>query len=87
MWTLVPWKFDAATAVAWLPWLNGQQHQDWFLVNHKFVYPKANLLVRPNLRRNGFDIHLRTLYGVNWYTTAEFYARNNTLPYKTNPKK
>ena len=36
---------------------------------------EASLFVRPNLRRNGFDIKLRNRLGVKFYTEAEFYAR------------
>lgn len=81
LWTTVPWRFEAATAVAWLPWLNGTEFQDWFLIQHKFILPKATLLVRPNMRRNGFEIQLKTASGLIWTTEGEFYARSNILPY------
>ena len=40
-----------------------------------FILHDAVLYVRPNMRRNGFDIKLRTRLGVQFYTEAEFYAR------------
>ena len=39
------------------------------------ILQDASLFVRPNMRRNGFDIKLRNRLGVKFFTEAEFYAR------------
>ena len=44
-----------------------------------FVLQNAVLYVRPNMRRNGFDIKLRTRLGIKFFTEAEFYARPGQL--------
>ena len=40
-----------------------------------FVLQDAVLMVRPNMRRNGFDIKLQTRLGIGYFIEGEFYAR------------
>ena len=40
-----------------------------------FLLQDATLFVRPNMRRNGFDIKLKTRLGILFFTECEAYAR------------
>ena len=70
----------AERSFLWLPWLNGDEYHQSYLIMRLFVLQNAAMFVRPNVNKCGFDIKLRTRLGINYYTMGEFYARPGQVP-------
>ena len=70
----------AERAIMWLPWFNGDAYHQSYMIMRNFVMQDAACFVRPNLRRNGFDIKLRNRLGINYFIEGEFYARPGQVP-------
>ena len=70
----------AERSLLWLPWLNGDEYHQSYLIMRLFVLQNAACFVRPNVNKCGFDIKLRSRLGINYYTMGEFYARPGQVP-------